>query len=526
MATIRRDFAPGKEKRTPPPPIGNTSLRGSTSLSRTTSLRGTTSLRPPANLRPATNLRVTPYPGTPERNTPSYLKTTAERNTPSYLKTTPERNTPSFLKPTPERNTPTYLQPTRPASTTDVSKQQTKKPITRPRSIDKPPPPSPILKPRVSTNPPIRPGKAVVLQKPIPDKNVKAPVVKNVGKRRPLSVTSARPVSSVKKSNASMKKQETGKSTSGAKVQIFTSPHKSMEHPHVSQVSVSVVLKPETQTGQQESLHVSSVMKPVTQTGHQEPCFVEAEEQGIKIVGYEDKGTDDLLQEDLETFDLGEIEEEYDYEAKIVIAESSVATEHENVSLGIMAKEPAEEQSFIQESSSKQQQSEEQSITEVNSSNAGESVADNPNDEAEQKEVEKEEGEGERASTKKDEAASGSEAHESKETEGLEVVDEKKQEAVQENKQEAVEEKKEDAVEEKKQEVIEEKKQEVVVEEKKQELHTPATKLRPGVQGKKDTAVSNDVIKETASKLREQRKNRVKALAGAFESVISLQEAK
>ncbi|KAM3199617.1 hypothetical protein P3L10_031977 [Capsicum annuum] len=46
------------------------------------------------------------------------------------------------------------------------------------------------------------------------------------------------------------------------------------------------------------------------------------------------------------------------------------------------------------------------------------------------------------------------------------------------------------------------------------------------VQGKKESVVSNDVIEETASKLREQRKNRVKALAGAFETVISLQEPK
>ncbi|XP_009589472.1 uncharacterized protein [Nicotiana tomentosiformis] len=45
------------------------------------------------------------------------------------------------------------------------------------------------------------------------------------------------------------------------------------------------------------------------------------------------------------------------------------------------------------------------------------------------------------------------------------------------------------------------------------------------VQGnKKESVVSNDVIEETASKLREQRKNRVKALASAFETVISLQD--
>ena len=43
------------------------------------------------------------------------------------------------------------------------------------------------------------------------------------------------------------------------------------------------------------------------------------------------------------------------------------------------------------------------------------------------------------------------------------------------------------------------------------------------MHGKKETATYNDVIEETVSKLREQRKNRVLALAGAFETVISLE---
>lgn len=40
----------------------------------------------------------------------------------------------------------------------------------------------------------------------------------------------------------------------------------------------------------------------------------------------------------------------------------------------------------------------------------------------------------------------------------------------------------------------------------------------------KDSPVYNDVIEETASKLLEKRKNKVRALVGAFETVISLQE--
>ncbi|CAN4075762.1 unnamed protein product [Withania somnifera] len=52
-------------------------------------------------------------------------------------------------------------------------------------------------------------------------------------------------------------------------------------------------------------------------------------------------------------------------------------------------------------------------------------------------------------------------------------------------------------------------------------------KAYPHLVHKKESVVlSNDVIEETASKLRDQRKNRVKALASAFETVISLQDPK
>ncbi|KAL6544236.1 hypothetical protein OROGR_010733 [Orobanche gracilis] len=59
----------------------------------------------------------------------------------------------------------------------------------------------------------------------------------------------------------------------------------------------------------------------------------------------------------------------------------------------------------------------------------------------------------------------------------------------------------------------------IVVEEQKQVSGNAAQKQG----GKKDYVVSNDVIEETANKLRDQTKNRVRALAGAFETVISLQ---
>ncbi|XP_031491083.1 uncharacterized protein LOC116258104 [Nymphaea colorata] len=56
---------------------------------------------------------------------------------------------------------------------------------------------------------------------------------------------------------------------------------------------------------------------------------------------------------------------------------------------------------------------------------------------------------------------------------------------------------------------------------------TPAVVLRhQDVQVKKDTQDFNQVIEETANKLVETRKSKVKALVGAFESIISLQDSK
>ncbi|KAG6436508.1 hypothetical protein SASPL_101409 [Salvia splendens] len=59
--------------------------------------------------------------------------------------------------------------------------------------------------------------------------------------------------------------------------------------------------------------------------------------------------------------------------------------------------------------------------------------------------------------------------------------------------------------------------------EKKQQNSVPQIQQEKS-HGKYDSPVSNDVIEETANKLREMRRNKVRALAGAFETVISLQE--
>ncbi|XP_062216429.1 uncharacterized protein LOC133916668 [Phragmites australis] len=60
------------------------------------------------------------------------------------------------------------------------------------------------------------------------------------------------------------------------------------------------------------------------------------------------------------------------------------------------------------------------------------------------------------------------------------------------------------------------------------DVESPGMKLRPqDTQEKKDAqGLFNSVIKETASKLVESRKSKVKALVGAFETVISLQDGK
>lgn len=61
------------------------------------------------------------------------------------------------------------------------------------------------------------------------------------------------------------------------------------------------------------------------------------------------------------------------------------------------------------------------------------------------------------------------------------------------------------------------------VEETKPEVVNTASSKRQVGQGKKESQAYNDVIEETASKLLEKRKNKVKALVGAFETVIDIE---
>ena len=69
---------------------------------------------------------------------------------------------------------------------------------------------------------------------------------------------------------------------------------------------------------------------------------------------------------------------------------------------------------------------------------------------------------------------------------------------------------------------VESKETEPAVETKQENSATQ--RQQDKTHGKYDSPVSNDVIEETANKLRENKANKVRALAGAFESVISSQD--
>ncbi|KAL7159624.1 hypothetical protein ABFS83_01G040600 [Erythranthe nasuta] len=254
--------------------------------------------------------------------------------------------------------------------------------------------------------------------------------------------------------------------------------------------------------------------------------------------------------------------------------ESPTVLENQDVSPGVKTDDPEIESQTV-EISSKQEEVKEHSVDESNNINStDESVAGNPNEETEEKKKQEEEGAKAEASriefheSKQTEVqeeavvqenAKEAEAHESKQTEVEEeeaVVQEKPKEAEAtefETKQAEVEE--EAVVQEKLKEaeasevetkqaeveeaVVQEKPkeaeasevetkqaevQEVVVQEKLKAAENQGPKVQVMAHGKKECGVSNDHIEETASRLREQRKNRVKALAGAFESV--MQETK
>ncbi|XP_073301709.1 uncharacterized protein [Primulina huaijiensis] len=239
-------------------------------------------------------------------------------------------------------------------------------------------------------------------------------------------------------------------------------------------------------TSPSEKMDVSNeyvVPQPETKQEDEESAVAKAEEEKPQVESNNEMGTEILVLEDSE-----KIKEEKGDDVKVKTEEVYTVSEQDDASIGIKTEEP-EGETHIEETGSKLQELEHTS-NESDNNQTEESVSDIPVAEVEEKDEElgqmdEELGQkdGEHLDNK-EAAASGNKATESKETEVQEIAGEEKQE-------------------------------------------TESVAVKKQVpQGKKDSAVSNDVIEETASKLREQRKNKVKALAGAFETVISLQEPK
>ncbi|KAK4435681.1 hypothetical protein Salat_0731600 [Sesamum alatum] len=465
MAARGRDSAPGKEKR-------GTSPSGP---SRTT-LNNT---------------------ATPQRR----------RGSPNPSKTNSPARTPHDS----DKNIPNYLRPTV-SSSLDVSKSHGKKPVSiaepankpnlaRRRSFDKPPSPSRTIPSRVSPNPRVSrvspnptlrsssfSGKSVTPVKGVGDKSLRA--AKDAGKQHSLY---ARAVNTAKKSSStgSIKKQD-GRSVASITKDKVISPPQEVENPH----HTPDVPEPEAEAEADE--HTVETVSNYDEGA--KDSMLENQEDGAKDSMPEDQehGAKDSVLEDQEAVDVKQSEDESsDEDAKVVIVESyaipeeqdtkianvelSEVSENQDAPLGVMTEEP-DYNSDIEEISSPQQELKEHGTNEINNINHDQSVAGSPNEEVEEEQRQDEEEEEATALDKKEfaAAATGIEAEEPKETKLKEIV---------------------------------------------VEVNREAENATPKSQGK-NSPVSNDVIEETASKLREQRKNKVKALAGAFETVISLQEQK
>ncbi|KAL3650972.1 hypothetical protein CASFOL_007375 [Castilleja foliolosa] len=426
---------------------------------------------------------------------------------------------------TSEKSVPNYLKGT--VSSVDLSKQQGKKPVTKPetgtnpnptlarrRSFDKPPSTSQSQNSRISPSPTLRSsssfsGKITSPQKSVPVRNSRMP--KEAGKQHTLY---ARPVNTVKK--IYVKKSDMRVDSSTTKEKVVVTGEK------VEDVNIHDVPEPKTQNEDQETIPIEVIEKrenDYSSPKNQEPIsyeqivnlessiisepkndeeienkdaeiaptessMVSEHQVPVKIEQIEGKiehkdNTEDSVANDQEQVDIKQIEEDNkNNDSEIENLELNGNIEH-----GITKVEIVESLDINEPKDIKQDELKEDTINEVNFmiNNNDESVAGNDiSENVKDKKIE-EEAEAEIGSSQKDEAASDGEAHE---TEEIQV--------------------------------------EVAV-EKKPETENEASKVQMA-HGKKEIPVSNGVIEETASKLREQRKNKVRALAGAFETVISLQE--
>ncbi|KAH6774302.1 Plant calmodulin-binding protein-like protein [Perilla frutescens var. hirtella] len=197
--------------------------------------------------------------------------------------------------------------------------------------------------------------------------------------------------------------------------------------------------------------------------------LAEAEEKTVQSLS----DIEDVVTQDQEPLNFAKIQDEINRaDSTVGIAESYPVSEQQDSPLDIKTQE-LENKYHVEDSSSKQELGHDTNNTNI--CNKVEKVAGNSHEEVGEEEVKEVE-----VAAEEQEAAVVSKADESKEIERPAV-------------------------------------------EKKQEISFPP-KQTERTHGKLDSPVSNDVIEETASKLRELRKNKVRALAGAFETVISLQE--
>ncbi|KAL2472313.1 Dentin sialophosphoprotein-like [Abeliophyllum distichum] len=193
----------------------------------------------------------------------------------------------------------------------------------------------------------------------------------------------------------------------------------------------------------------------------QEFSVTEAQEETINDGSNNETGDEVLVLEDMEPVRQVQLESRKDDEH----VEYSTVSEHPDASAYFEMEEP-DNLSLTKGTSSDQQDLDKHNADEDNETKTNGSVTGSPKVEAEEKE-----GEGSIPLDKKEEGIIVDETFDPEGTKDQEVAKELKQEA--EN----------------------------------------ATSQPQSAQGKKNSVVSNDVIEETASKLREQRRNKVRALA-------------
>ncbi|KAL3619070.1 hypothetical protein CASFOL_036640 [Castilleja foliolosa] len=476
MATRRRDTAPRKDK---------TEASSSHTPDNTLHLKPTPNvISSPQNNGPTAPIKTTPKaslrPAT--RSSTGFKKSTPPNTTHSKPTTTTRRTLDKSQLPTRVIASPS----TRPRDKTPLRAQNARVSTTPSfRPHDKTPPPA--HKKHVSTISSLRPRDKTPL--PAQTTHVSTPQASSFPKKS----TASQKVGSGKNRkplNKDVGKHSTSSHATPVNATLKTSNICIQEELETEKIPTSAA-KEQTTESFQETFENTDIYENLPEVDtlleDQESFTFETVEQIIQVVSDDERDSVGLVPKDQEKpVDIAQTKAENDHkeegEAKIVTIEPSPVVEQQEAPIDIKTQE-SEDKPCIEEKL-------EEVVHDIHiTDNIVPRVADElPKEEGKEKEVEevvvvveKEEGEKEKALDKKDEVASQSEA--------IEPVETKVQE---------------------------------IVEKQKPEPEHKAQKQQGWPRVKKDV-VSNDTIEETASKLRDQRRNRVRALAGAFESVISSQ---